>query len=350
MTTSTEANFYVYVYKDPDTLIPFYVGKGKESRYKSHINEAMKSENPRTHKLRKIKKILNEGKTPIIEKFQEGMTEDEAYDLEKHLISYYGRVEDGGSLTNVAEGGLRSAGGGNKFNDEMITLYHFDGSEITATRGELVNNYKFYASSVTRLFQGKLNIINGWSRDKNIKSKHRIYHFRNNKTNEQVLMRPSEFARYINISTSYVSKLINGENKHIRHWCIDYNGETETKDLNVYEFKNINTGEVVNCTIQQLSDELGIKYSMVDRVVNTSDHNRNIVRGWGLATKIDALPTKMSCQVDRKIYNFYHKDGMTFSGLQREFRKKYNIPAPQVSSLINSKIKSTFGWRLRSED
>lgn len=344
--------FYVYVYKDPETLIPFYIGKGKGSRDISHISEAKKAKNPRTHKLRKIKKILNSGKIPIVERFQDNMSEGDAYELEKTLIEYYGRLDDGGVLTNVAKGGLQSFGGGNKFNSETIVLYHFDGSMITATRSELISKYGLKGSAVTRLFQGKLKNSKGWSVDKNSPARHRLYHFRNNKTGEQVLMRPSEFANYIKRSTGYISTLVKGNRKHIDHWCIDYEGETEHKDQTTYEFKNINTCEVLKCTIEELAIKLGVNYSQISRIVNTmnGDHNRNTTRGWGLLSKINQSTNKITKQMDMQIYKFIHKNGEGYVGTQNAFRKKFKLLPSCVSCLVRGKNKSTNGWSLESED
>lgn len=37
--TINALKYYVYVYSDPDTNKPFYVGKGKENRVFNHLND-----------------------------------------------------------------------------------------------------------------------------------------------------------------------------------------------------------------------------------------------------------------------------------------------------------------------
>lgn len=97
-------NFYVYVLKDPDTLEPFYVGKGhgKRAEKHKHIPKTRKL----THKDNKILKLKSEGKFYIIEYIAENLFEKEAFDLEIKLISDYGRQDlKTGILCNHTNGG-----------------------------------------------------------------------------------------------------------------------------------------------------------------------------------------------------------------------------------------------------
>jgi hypothetical protein len=58
-------NYYVYIYRDPENKLPFYVGKGSKNRYKKHLQEKKETtENPK--KYNKIQQILNKGLLPII--------------------------------------------------------------------------------------------------------------------------------------------------------------------------------------------------------------------------------------------------------------------------------------------
>jgi len=106
----TEENkFYVYIYYDPrkDPKEPFYVGKGHSRRMYDHLKEA---ENGVIHpKCQKIQAIQKAGLDPIIEKYKDNMTEEDAYSLEKKLIeeigsNYVSTIKDG-PLTNLIEGG-----------------------------------------------------------------------------------------------------------------------------------------------------------------------------------------------------------------------------------------------------
>lgn len=93
--------YYVYSYRDPDKLLPFYIGKGSGNRKFRHLKET--KENTENYlKWCKIKSILNRGMQPIIEILFETYLEKEAYDKECELIKYYGRIEfeENGCLAN----------------------------------------------------------------------------------------------------------------------------------------------------------------------------------------------------------------------------------------------------------
>lgn len=100
--------FYVYIYKKPDGT-PFYVGKGKGERMFDHLTEAKKG--VKSLKCNIIRKIWRNGKEPLIEKVKENLLEHEAFELEKSLISKYGRInKKTGTLANLTDGG-EGAGG-----------------------------------------------------------------------------------------------------------------------------------------------------------------------------------------------------------------------------------------------
>jgi hypothetical protein len=97
--------FYVYVYSDPVSNDPFYIGKGCKRRHRRHLFETW---NNTTNKLRfsKICSIRNKGLEPAVSFYATYITEEEALQLEKELISKYGKKIDGtGILTNILDGG-----------------------------------------------------------------------------------------------------------------------------------------------------------------------------------------------------------------------------------------------------
>lgn len=100
--------YYVYIYYHPITMIPFYVGYGKNDRVYSHFNEARSNPAPKQNerKLNTIRKLLREGKEPIIKIIQSDMSKNEAVELEIKLIAEYGRLDKKtGTLTNKTMGG-----------------------------------------------------------------------------------------------------------------------------------------------------------------------------------------------------------------------------------------------------
>lgn len=95
--------YYVYIYKNPiKNNQPFYVGKGKDFRYRHHLYPCnLRKDN---HKNRIIKKILNSGNYPEIQIIP-CKNETEAYKKEIKLIYKYRRIKDGGILVNNLPGG-----------------------------------------------------------------------------------------------------------------------------------------------------------------------------------------------------------------------------------------------------
>ena len=82
--------YYVYQYVRKDQT-PYYIGKGCGYRaYKPHKRVNGQSLIPRDRSR--------------IQFIKEGLTEQEAWDLEEALIKKYGKIKDGGILVNVRTG------------------------------------------------------------------------------------------------------------------------------------------------------------------------------------------------------------------------------------------------------
>jgi len=94
--------YYVYIYLDPRTNIPFYVGKGKGNRFKSHLIEK-KNYTTNKRKYEKIQELNFYNLTPTIIFYASNLDEQVAYNIEAELIKRYGRLDldDGGVLTNI---------------------------------------------------------------------------------------------------------------------------------------------------------------------------------------------------------------------------------------------------------
>lgn len=96
------SNYYVYQLRISDSLTPFYIGKGKGNRCFSHFDEK-KVTNPLKTSI--IRKAVDSGKTILVEKIVQHIDEDLAFLVEVECISKYGRISDGGCLTNLTQGG-----------------------------------------------------------------------------------------------------------------------------------------------------------------------------------------------------------------------------------------------------
>jgi hypothetical protein len=110
-----ESQYFVYVYFDPATLMPFYVGKGKNQRHRFHIREAFKykagDKQVRHLNIPKIKKILSImelAKEPVVTKVFWG-SHEECLTEECRLVSLYGRYPNG-PLLNQTDGGDGTCG------------------------------------------------------------------------------------------------------------------------------------------------------------------------------------------------------------------------------------------------
>jgi hypothetical protein len=100
--------YYVYAYLREEDGTPFYIGMGKGSRQFDHLKKAKKDLTPKPgqHKLNTIRKLLQEGKEPLIKTIQNNLSRKQAIALEIELISTYGRQDLGtGILTNQTAGG-----------------------------------------------------------------------------------------------------------------------------------------------------------------------------------------------------------------------------------------------------
>ena len=93
--TKEALGYYVYVYSDPDTHKPFYVGKGKGDRVFNHLFDQSESD-----KVRKINDIKARGKEPVIEILAHDLDEETAFKVEAAAIDLIGIK----NLTNQQRG------------------------------------------------------------------------------------------------------------------------------------------------------------------------------------------------------------------------------------------------------
>lgn len=90
--------YYVYELLDPNTNLPFYIGKGSKQRAWSHNRFKDGNDNP--YKDRYIKKLHEQGQQPLVRIIQYFENENAAYDYEEKLIESVGLE----NLTNIVQG------------------------------------------------------------------------------------------------------------------------------------------------------------------------------------------------------------------------------------------------------
>lgn len=95
------SGFYVYRLCDPDTGLPFYVGKGQGRRAWQHEVDVRKGRpGSNAQKIARIKSIIDAGGSVVVEIVASYLRETDALDHEYRL------VDADASLTNVAPGGI----------------------------------------------------------------------------------------------------------------------------------------------------------------------------------------------------------------------------------------------------
>lgn len=97
--THIKDKYYVYALFKVTDYNPFYVGKGINNRIDQHFMECSLKESD-SRKNKTIRKYKDSIRKEILCYFD---TEKSAFDFEEYLISYYGLIDEGGCLLNVAK-------------------------------------------------------------------------------------------------------------------------------------------------------------------------------------------------------------------------------------------------------
>ena len=150
--TIEHLQYYVYALIDPETNIPFYIGKGVGNRVFNHKYDAENLEDISTLKLDTIREINSKGfevKHIII---RHGLKETQAFEVEASLIDFGNYI--GLGLSNIVEGhhvgykGLMTT-------DEIIRLHNAEPLQELQHPVILININKKYerGKSVEHIYQ-----------------------------------------------------------------------------------------------------------------------------------------------------------------------------------------------------
>lgn len=96
--TAKQQRFYVYLLIDPRTKAPFYVGKGCGKRAYSHERQAKRHLVDNAPKYAAIKSIHDAGLCVVVEMVCQGLTEQEAFRIER------AKIAELSGLTNISLG------------------------------------------------------------------------------------------------------------------------------------------------------------------------------------------------------------------------------------------------------
>lgn len=369
--------FYVYVHKKRTDGEVFYVGKGKAHRawvttYRSDFWTKVFEKHGRD-----------------VEIIADNLSEDEALNIEKELILFYGRRDIGtGTLVNLCDGGRGSAGkvhtqeykdnvskrvsGKNhpRFDAREWTFYNFKTEEtIISTKYDF--GKKFSDISVGTLFTEKgthkgwvvreiisyhdlKRMVNGYCGIYNNGADRSEYEFINVFTLERVsgtrhdLMNMVENfnASAVILGTVRVSKgwtLVSVFNSYPLEFLQNPSSlENNPKaDKTIHEFINLKTGEEFSGTRIEFKRKYG--FTVKDLFQKQTNYS---VKGWCLKSRFrEALK---HVQKDYSVYCFVHKDGNLFTGTRVEFKEKFGYSVKPL--FAKNPLKTCKGWSLLQEN
>lgn len=355
MPKNNKNKFYVYAYLDTRKpgkyeyngtsycflYEPFYIGKGRNKRYKEHLAEAKKvisgklnrgNRNKQGTNWHKVNKILSIYKTtqewPQIVFLNDGLSEKEAFDIEaKHIVSI-GRYDlKTGQLTNMSDGG----GGVSNPSEERRKQMSINSSgknnnnygkklpEETKEKLRLANSGKNSANYGKKLSEEAKSNLSIQKTGKKASKKHKL-----------ALKKGWEKRK---------QKYKNGYSEKQRHQLQSNKGK-----INIKKFKIIDPNNKVYYTENGLTlfcEEYGLSQGCMSSVATGRSKQH---RGWKcelVKNEQPKLGLKKYKAINPKGEIFYIDNGL------KSFGKIHNLNPSNMSSVLTGSRKQYKGWTFK---
>ena len=287
-------DYYVYLHKKKTTGEVFYVGKGSGKRAWSAFGR------------NSFWKRVAEKHGWVVEIVQDNLQDWYAFELEKDLISYYGRRDLGdGNLTNMSDGG----DGPSRLNPEIVKRISESLSGLKCYKSDK-RNYRFYNILTKERFEGKrVDFENEFKITIG-----RLFAKKNiGNTSHFGWVVLDHLDETINIASLKIHNFIGKNNPRADH--------------TIYEFFNIHTMERFIGTRLEIEEHHGVN-------TGTLFHTGTSYKGWAVyrnqtEQELDKLrfPNKYLglAKRDKRILSLVHTDGSSFNGTRQEFKEKFGF-------------------------
>lgn len=336
------SGYYIYLHRKATDMSIFYVGKGKNDRWRCTARTNKHWQNV----------ALKHG--VFVEILMYDLQEWYAYEKEVELIAYYGRKDlKEGELVNHDNGGY----GGPESETEVYSFANFDtGATFEGTKNQFKDKIGFHPYRLVKVPNHRRN---GWYVVGNV-SKEKIekytsefsrcsddlYNFVNFKTGQELTTTLSKFKKETNVNPTHI---ISGRKNSNHGWTTKeiiekvgmYKVQNPFHDRYsndpIYELYNFKLDIVFTGTRCEFSKQYDVQIATLFRKTKGS----NYAKGWCLLKDKEYLLMTHPLLVT---YSFIHKNGEVFTGTRGNFRDKYNI---EPESLFQTRrAKTCIGWSL----
>lgn len=282
-------NYYVYEIVNPITNQIFYIGwtsRSSEFRFKEHIRET-RNKVVNIDKVNIIKDILKQGEEPVFKIVFQTSDKELSIKKETELIEYYGRIKDGGILTNISKGGE-----------------HHIVSEATKKRLSKNRKNKSYIELYGKERASKIK--------KNLSEKSK------GSNNNMFGKTHSDEAR------RKMSEKLKGRSSHSV-------GDYQKERIRESNKNRVWTEEMRKKVSESQKKRYQERPESFKTYKRTSAHRK----------AISQARTNSAA-----VYNFIHKDGSKFTGTTRELSEMLGSHPAESWKLVNRQYKTHKGWKV----